>query len=105
MATYLLVYHGGGMPETEEEGKRVLAAWGKWFEELGDAVIDGGNPIGRTQTIDGHGHIADGGGANPATGYSLLKGDSLEAAVQMAKGCPLLTSGGSVEVCETFNAM
>ena len=31
--------------------------------------------------------------------------DNLDAAVSLAKGCPVLASGGSVEVAETFNAM
>lgn len=46
-----------------------------------------------------------GGGANPVTGYSIIKADTMDAAVQMAKGCPLLESGGSIEVAETFSAM
>jgi len=28
MAKYLLSYHGGGMPESEEEGAKIMAAWG-----------------------------------------------------------------------------
>jgi hypothetical protein len=43
MATYLLAYHGGGMPETEEQQQRVLAAWTTWYDELGPAVVDPGN--------------------------------------------------------------
>jgi len=30
---------------------------------------------------------------------------SLDAAVKLARGCPVLQSGGSIEVAETFNAM
>ena len=41
MATYLLAYHGGGMPETEKEQARVMAAWGKWYQKLGKAVVEG----------------------------------------------------------------
>ncbi len=33
-------------------------------------------------------------------GYSLVKADSLEEATELAKGCPGLTVGGSVEVRE-----
>jgi hypothetical protein len=105
MAKYLLVYHGGGMAETEEAQAQVMAAWGKWFEELGGAMVDGGNPIGRTQTIDSSGSVSEGGGANPATGYSIIEADGLEAAVKLAKGCPVLATGGSVEVAETFDVM
>jgi hypothetical protein len=33
-------------------------------------------------------------------GYSIVKADSLEEATELAKGCPALTVGGSVEVRE-----
>ncbi len=40
-----------------------------------------------------------------ATGYSIFKADSLNAAVAMAKGCPVLQGGGQISVYETFNVM
>jgi hypothetical protein len=104
MAKYLLVYHGGGMAEGEEAQAASMAAWGAWFENLGPALADGGNPCGQAKTISGD-TVSDGGGANPATGYSLIEADSLDAAAGLAKGCPVLQSGGSVEVAETFNVM
>ncbi len=36
------------------------------------------------------------------TGYSLLDAESLDAAAALAAGCPILASGGSVEVCQTL---
>ena len=105
MANYLLAYHGGGMPETEEQRAQVMAAWGQWFGALGPALVDGGNPVSRTSTITPSGSVSEGGGANPVSGYSVIKADTMEAAVQMAQGCPLLESGGSIEVAETFSAM
>ena len=105
MAKYLLAYHGGGMPETEEEGARVMAAWGDWMGELGDALNDPGNPTGQASTIAADGSVSTDGGANPVTGYSIVTADSLDQAVALAKGCPVFSSGGSVEVCETFEVM
>ncbi len=105
MATYLLAYHGGGMPETEEESARVMAAWGVWMEAVGGAMADAGNPIGQAATVSPDGSTSPGGGANPVTGYSLLRADSLDDAVALVAGCPILLSGGSVEVCETFDVM
>ena len=40
-----------------------------------------------------------------ATGYSIIKADSLEAAVALAQGCPILKGNGQWIVYETFNAM
>jgi hypothetical protein len=106
MATYLLAYHGGGgMAQDEAARKQVMAQWGKWFQDLGSALVDGGNPVMKAKTITSKGAVSDGGGQNPVTGYSLVKADSLDAAVKLARGCPVLSSGGSIEVAETFNAM
>ena len=98
---YLLVYHGGQMPETPEEGAKVLAAWNDWFGTLGDAIVDGGNPVGQVKTIGNNGTVSNG-ALNPASGYSIIKADSLDAAVALAKGSPILNGGrGSIEVAET----
>jgi hypothetical protein len=104
MANYVLAYTGGGMPETEEEQAAVMAAWGAWYEGLGAAVVDAGNPFGPSASIASDASVA-GAGASALTGYSILAADSLEAAVEMAKGCPMLDGGGAIEVYETFEAM
>lgn len=104
MANYLLVFHGGSMPETQEEGAKIMQAWTDWFGTLGDALIDGGNPVSNVKTIASNGSVTDG-GTNPSTGYSIIKADSLDAAVALAKGCPVLQGGASVEVAETSPVM
>lgn len=101
MPKYVLAYHGGsGIPGSEAEQAKIMEAWGAWFGGLGAAVADGGNPTGRAVTVNADGSTAEGGGANPLTGYSLINADDMDAALQMAKGCPVLDSGGSVEVAE-----
>ena len=102
MSKYLLAYHGGSMPETEAEQAAVMEAWGQWFGSLGDAVVDGGAPVGAATTIAADGSTSSGGGANPVSGYTLLTASDLDAAVTLAKGCPVLASGGSIEVAETI---
>ncbi|MEO8510032.1 MAG: hypothetical protein ABI534_02200 [Chloroflexota bacterium] len=105
MATYMLVYHGGGSPSSDTEREAVTAAWTQWFTDLGAATVDRGNPTSHSMTVSTDGSVADGGGANPATGYSILSAGSLESAAKLAKGCPHLATGGSVEVAEIFDAM
>ena len=104
MATYVLAYTGGGMPETEEEQAAVMAAWGAWMQGIGDDLLNGGNPFGPSATIASDGSVTDG-GASRLTGYSIVKADGLGAATALAKDCPILSSGGSVEVYETFEVM
>lgn len=103
MAKYLLAFHGGGMPETEEEQANVLQAWGAWMEGVGAALVDPGNATGQSKTIHADGSVTAGGGANPVTGYTLVDAGSLDEAVTLAKGNPILHGGGSIEVLETID--
>lgn len=100
MAKYLFVYHGGGMPEDPAEIEATMQAWGAWFEAMGGAVADGGNPVGPSTTVNSDSSIVEGGGSNPASGYSVIEAGSVENACEMARGCPILAGGGSVEVAE-----
>ena len=105
MANYLLLYSGGGMPASEIEQKAVLKDWDNWFSKLGSALVDGGNPFTpAVKSISGDGKVSDGPVGGLASGYSVIKADSLDAAVAMAKGCPVLKSGARLTVYETFNA-
>jgi len=103
MAKYLFVYHGAKAPTEPSEAKAVHDAWGAWFGALGAAVIDGGNPVGKSSTVKPDGSLAEGGGANPASGYSLIEASSLEDAHKKAKGCPLLKAGGSIEIAQAMD--
>ena len=105
MPKYLLGYHGGAMPQTPQEGEKVMAAWNTWIGGLGSRMVDAGNPIGAARTIAANGSVSEGGGANALTGYSVIEAASLDDAVKLAKSCPQLSSGGSVQVAETFEAM
>lgn len=102
MAKYLFVYHGGGKPESEAEGQKAMEAWGSWFASMGDAIVDGGNPVGQSTTVQSDGSVVGNGGANPATGYSVIDAKDVDDAIAKARGCPILASGGSVELAETF---
>ena len=75
----------------------------QWFGSLGSAVVDGGNPVGTSSTVKSDGSVASNGGANPASGYSLVEASSLDEALAKAKGCPILAAGGSVEVAEAID--
>lgn len=103
MANYLLVYHGGSMPETQEAQAQVMQAWTDWFGTLGSALVDGGNPAGATKRIASDGAVSD----DPAgpSGYSIIKAESLDDAVTLARGCPVLGGGSAIQVVETFEAM
>jgi hypothetical protein len=102
MTNFVLLYTGGGMPESEEEGAAVIAAWGAWYGRLGEAIVDGGNPFGAAKNVSADG-VDDGPVSSPPiTGYTIISADSLDAAVAQVQDHPHLNYGGQVSVFETF---
>lgn len=100
MPNFVFAYHGGGMPDTPEEGAKMMAAWQAWYGGMGDALVDGGAPVGMSKTVSADG-VADNGGANPLSGYTVVSAETIEAACEIAKGCPILAGGGgTVEVAQ-----
>jgi hypothetical protein len=65
--------------------------------------VDGGNPFSQSKKVSADGSIAN--GTSDASGYSIIEADSLDAATDLAKGCPVLQGGASVSVFETFEVM
>src|SRR2546429_9368786 len=78
MTSYLVTYHGGGMPDTEEGRQQAMAAFGAWVGKVGDALADPGAPLGAAMTVSadgGHPGAADG----PVARYSVPRADGIES--------------------------
>lgn len=103
MAKYLFVYHGGKKPESKADQAKAMDDWGKWMGGMGSALIDGGNPVGKSSTVKSDGSVVNDGGSNPTSGYSLVEAAALEDALAHAKKCPILAHGGSIEVAEAID--
>ena len=101
MPDFMFAFHGGKMPETEEEGHQAMAAWRAWYESLGQAVKNPGSPVGKSSTVSASGVTQDG-GANPISGYSIIEAADQAAAEKIAARCPVIDSNGSVEVAEVI---
>jgi hypothetical protein len=101
MGKYVLAYRGGTMGETPAEQEAAMTQWMEWFGGLGDAIVDPGTPFGPSATISGDGGRT-GDGASGLGGYSIISADTLDQACDKAKGCPVLSSGGTVEVYESM---
>jgi hypothetical protein len=105
MVNYLLLYSGGSIPASETEQKAVMQAWNIWMNNLGASLVDGGNPFTpKAKTIASDGAISDG-PAGLASGYSVIKANSMDEALKIAQACPVLQGGAKVMVYETFNVM
>lgn len=102
MANYVFAYSGGnGVAADEAERNAQMAKWGRWLGQLGSAVVDQGAPTGTAKTVGSGGSVTDG-GSRGLTGYSIVSADSLDSAVELAKGCPVLEVGGAVDVYEAI---
>ncbi len=76
-----------------------MKKWMAWVQECGDAMVNPGTPVGKTKVVTASGVSAEG-SVNPMTGFSVVKADNMEGAIELAKGCPVLEIGGTLEVSE-----
>ena len=102
MTNFVLLYTGGTMPESEEQHAEMMAVWGAWYAKMGAAVVDGGNPFGRAMNVSENGTKDGSACTPPATGYTIIAAESLDAAVESVQDHPQLKYGGQVTVHETF---
>jgi len=94
-----MVYLGGNPPSSPEEGKQHFAKYMDWISSLGDSAVSPANPLKNTTTVNPDG-TATSGGTTTMSGYTIVAADSMEAALSIAKACPFLDIGGSLEVSE-----
>ncbi len=100
MPNYILTYCGGKKPESPEAGREQMARWKAWIDGLGDAVVNPGTPLRMSKIVRSDG-VSDYASSNPLTGFSILKADSLDGALEMAGNCPFLEVG-TIEVGEVM---
>ena len=99
MAQYIMTYLGGDQPSSPEEGKQHFAKYKEWLVSLGDSAVSPANPFKDTRTVNSDGTVTTG-GTTSMSGYTVIEADSMEAALEIAKACPFLDIGGSLEVSE-----
>lgn len=99
MSNYIIAYYGGKKPESPEEGNTQMAKWKTWIGDLGDAVVNPGSPMGMSKIVSSSG-VSDDDGSNTMSGFSIVKADSFDSALDMAKACPFLETGGTLKVAE-----
>lgn len=102
MQKFVFAYHGGPSTMSQKEGQAHMEDWMRWMESLGDAVVDRGHAVGKSQTA-GPGGIVDGGGANPISGYTVVQAADITAALKMAAVSPHVNMGGTIEVAPVLN--
>jgi len=99
MTQYVIVYLGGDQPSDPEEGRRHFSKYMDWLSSLREAAVSPANPLKDTSTVNPDGTVTAG-GISTMSGYSIIEADSMETALEIAKACPFLDIGGSLEVSE-----
>ncbi|MEL0587711.1 MAG: hypothetical protein AAES65_23030 [Candidatus Thiodiazotropha sp. (ex. Lucinoma kazani)] len=99
MPQYFITYLGGNQPSSPEEGKQHFAKYQEWLSSLGDAAVSPANPLKNTNTVSADGTVTSG-GKTSMSGFTIIEANSMEVALLIAKNCPFLDIGGSLEVSE-----
>ncbi len=89
MKKFVILYVG-----SVEPSQNVMDGWTKWFEVLGDRVVDSGNPFAAGVEIMKDGSKKDlPAGVDAISGYTIINAQSQEEVEEMVKNdCPTLTS-------------
>ncbi len=70
-----------------------------WLSSLGDSAGSPANPLKDTNTVNSDGTVVTG-STTTMSGFTIIKADSMDTALLIAKACPFLETGGSLEVPE-----
>jgi hypothetical protein len=105
MSEFTFLYRGRQTNASPEQMQKTMEKWMAWFKELGAKghIKDMGHPLehgGRVVTGEKK-TVTDGPFAEAKDvvgGFTLIEARDLEQAGELAKGCPILEVGGSVEV-------
>lgn len=87
-------------PAEMEQGKQ---EWIGWMEDHEDQMLDPGNPVGKNTRLskDGVEEVS-----NEIAGYTIFKGESKEAVIELLKQNPHFQVPGSyIEVMEVVEMM
>jgi hypothetical protein len=105
MGEFTFLYRGGNMAASPDERQKQMERWMTWFKDMGakGLVKDPGHPLeGAGKVVRGKPIVVNDGPYAEAKdlvgGYTLIEASDLGHAAEIAKGCPILEVGGSVEV-------
>ncbi len=98
-AQFIVTYHGGEEPSDHQEYQRLHERYGTWLDSLdipsGGAMV----PVKDCRVVKASGALQDANGS-PMSGFTIFQAGSLEEAIVIAKKCPYLDIGGTLEVSE-----
>jgi hypothetical protein len=107
MAKFLFLYRNSSESYgtmTPDEAQQMLQKWNVWITEglRRGWMLDAGDGLKREGRVVGAGKVVTDGPfievKEIVGGFSIVQADTVGAAAELAKGCPIFLRGGSVEV-------
>ena len=98
MKKFVFTYHDNWTEPTQE----IMDAWMGWFAAIGENIVDGGNPFGPGKEFTRSAVKDLASEKSPATGYTIVNAESMDAAIKLLEGCPV-GDDGSVHVYEAMS--
>ncbi|MFT3699994.1 MAG: YciI family protein [Kofleriaceae bacterium] len=116
MSDYMLLFRSSQAEREEaigspERAQRSLKTWMAWVAELeaGGHMVDRGKPLDPNGKVVRKADVHDGPYIEVkdlVLGYMIVRADSLDGAIALANGCPIVIGGGgSVEVRPVFGGL
>ncbi len=99
MPNFMIACHGGNQPSSKEEGMAQMNKWKAWVAGLGDTIVNPGTPLPASKIVTTTG-VEDDRDPNAMKGFAVVKADSIEAAIEIAKTDPFLENGGTIRVSQ-----
>lgn len=87
MAQFGLLYVGEPQFSSPEEGQANGKRYMEWLNDLGDAIVNRGIPMGPPTRVTAEG-VSSEERADRLTGLTIVEADDMDAAIEMAKNCP-----------------
>jgi hypothetical protein len=105
MSEFTFLYRGRETSVSPEQMQKTTEKWMTWFKELGaqGQIKNPGHPLEHTGKVvkSAQRLVIDGPYAEAKDvvgGFTIIEANDLAHAAEIAKGCPILEVGGSVEV-------
>ena len=99
MPKYVFAYRTPEVRTSSQPDPDAVAPWMEFRDALGEKLVDFGNPVFTSSSL------GNCGAGTHLCGYSFVTADDLESAVALAKGAPVVSAGGGVEVGEITELM
>jgi hypothetical protein len=99
MPKYVFAYRSPEVRIPSQPDPEQATPWMEFRDALGEKVVDFGNPVFTSSSL------GNCGAGTQLCGYSFVTADDLESAIALAKGAPIVSAGGGVEVGEITELM